>query len=55
MTRALYWDKAHVKNPNDYKNIVTFKYNGTITALNAIQKLHFHCEYSVKWENIYLT
>lgn len=89
-----YLDKAHAKNPNDYrrariiiyapeesdlheitltyiktldhngswdfeiehvdkdKNIVNFKYNGTITALDAYSKLHFHCEHSVKWEFI---
>ena len=34
----------------DNKNIVNFKYNGTITALNAFSKLYFHCEHSVKWE-----
>lgn len=93
--RDKYWDKAHAKNPNDYKyariiiyapdesnlheiiftyiktlndngawdfeiehidkehkNIIIFKYNGTITALNAISELHFHCEHSVKWEFI---
>lgn len=44
------WDFEIEHIDNDCKNIVTFKYNGTITALNAIQKLHFHCEYSVKWE-----
>jgi len=90
-----YWDKAHEKNPNDYKyariiiyapdesnlheitltyiktlnyngawdfeiehidneykNVVTFKYNGTITALDAVSELNFHCEYSVKWERL---
>lgn len=90
-----YLEKAHAKNPNDYRcarikiyapdesdlheitltyiktldnngawdfeiehidrdnmNIVAFKYNGTITALDAISKLHFHCEHSVKWEFI---
>ncbi|MDE6658354.1 MAG: hypothetical protein K2J88_07225 [Oscillospiraceae bacterium] len=90
-----YLEKAHAKNPNDYRcarikiyapdesdlheitltymktldhngawdfeiehidkdnmNIVSFKYNGTITALDAISKLHFHCEHSVKWKFI---
>ena len=90
-----YWDKAHAKNPdnyrnarifiyapdesdlheitlyciktldnngawdfdieriyNDHKNVVTFKYNGTITALNAVSEVHFHCEHTIKWECI---
>ena len=46
------WDFEieHINKENI--NIVTFKYNGTITALNAFSKLHFHCEHSVKWEYI---
>ena len=46
------WDFEieHVKQEN--MNIVTFKYNGGIIALDAISKLHFHCEHSVKWEFI---
>lgn len=90
-----FWDKAHIKNPNDYEmarviiyapyksdlheitltcikilnnngawdfeiehiendytNIVTFKYNGTITALDAVSKLGFRCNHSIKWEYI---
>lgn len=88
-----YWDKAHEKNLNDFKNasvivfapdesdlheltlfcirvldhngawdfkiehidheeqnIITFKYNGTITALNAISSIRSHCIHSIKWE-----
>lgn len=46
------WDFEieHIKN--DYKNIVTFKYNGTITALDAVSELNFHCDHSIKWEYI---
>lgn len=46
------WDfeTEHIDKEN--KNIVTFKYNGTITALNAFSKLFFHCEHSAKWEFI---
>lgn len=25
-------------------------YNDTITALNAAQKLHFHCVHKISWE-----
>ena len=35
---------------DNHKNIVTFKYNGTITALNAAQKLHFHTIHEISWE-----
>lgn len=46
------WDFEIEHIDNDCRNIVTFKFNGTITALDAISKLHFHCEHSVKWECI---
>lgn len=44
------FDIKHVDNEN--LNIVTFKYNGTITAADAISKLHFKCEHTIKseWE-----
>lgn len=40
------FDIEHVENEN--LNIVTFKYNGTITAADAISKLHFQCEHIIK-------
>lgn len=44
------WD-FDIQNIDDEKtNIVTFKYNGTIAASDAIQKLHFHCEHTIKSE-----
>lgn len=46
------WDFEIEHLNQDHMNIVTFKYNGTITPLTAISKLHFHCEHSVKWEFI---
>ena len=46
------WDFETEHIDKDSMNIVTFKYNGTITALDAISKLNFHCENSVKWESI---
>ena len=46
------WDFKIEHIDNEYKNIVTFKYNGTITALDAISDLNFHCEHSVKWEYV---
>ena len=30
---------------SEYKTIIKFKYNGTICALNALQKLHFGYQY----------
>ncbi len=45
------WD-FETEHIDDFTSIVTFKYNGTITALNAISELHFHCKYSVKWNYI---
>lgn len=45
------WD-FEIEHVDKDKNIVNFKYNGTITALDAYSKLHFHCEHSVKWEFI---
>ena len=44
------WDFEIKKDTEQHKNIVLFKYNGKITALNAIQKLHFHCEHEIKTE-----
>ena len=46
------WDFELERIDNDNKNIITFKYNGTITALDAVSELHFHCEHCVKWEYI---
>ena len=46
------WDFKIEHIDKDKINIVTFKYNGTITALDAFSKVHFHCEHSVKWEFI---
>ena len=44
------WD-FDIKYINEEKlNIVTFKYNGTITAADAISKIHFNCEYTIKSE-----
>lgn len=45
------WD-FEIEHVDKDKNIVNFKYNGTMTALDAYSKLHFHCEHSVKWEFI---
>ena len=45
------WDFEVEHFEHEHKNIVTFKYNGTITALDSVSKLHFHCDYSVKWEH----
>ena len=42
------FDIEHIDEEN--LNIVTFKYNGTITAADAISKLHFHCEHTIKSE-----
>ena len=90
-----YWDKAHEKDPDNFKNasvtisapaesdlheltlfcirvldhngawdfkiehidnakqnIITFKYNGSITALDAVGKIRSHCDHSIKWEFI---
>lgn len=44
------WDFEVEHIENEHINIVTFKYNGTITALNAFSKLHFGYEHTVKWE-----
>ena len=44
------WDFEIDHDDNNHKNIVTFKYNGTITALNAAQKLHFHTIHEISWE-----
>ena len=46
------WDFEIEPVKNDHKNIVTFKYNGTITSLNAVSELNFHCDHSIKWEFI---
>ena len=45
------WD-FELERHNKETNIISFKYNGTITTLNAVSDLYFHCEYSVKWEFI---
>lgn len=42
------WD-FEVAHENQ-KNIITFKYNGTITACEAVSKINFHCDHSIKWE-----
>lgn len=44
------FDIEHIDDKN--LNIVTFKYNGTITAADAISKLHFNCEHTItsEWE-----
>ena len=36
---------------SEYKTVLTFKYNGTILVLNALQKLHFGYVYrqELKW------
>lgn len=44
------WDFEITHSEKDNMNIVDFKYNGTITAVNALSKLHYHCEHSIKWE-----
>ena len=35
---------------NTEQKIITFKYNGTINALNAISNIRSHCVHSIKWE-----
>ncbi|MBD5138303.1 MAG: hypothetical protein HDT24_03195 [Ruminococcus sp.] len=44
------WDFniEHIDDEN--LNIVAFKYNGTITAADAISKLHFSCKYTITSE-----
>lgn len=44
------WDFEITRCGKDNMNIVDFKYNGTITAVNAVSKLHYRCEHSIKWE-----
>ncbi|MGN0598434.1 MAG: hypothetical protein ACI4JK_00955 [Oscillospiraceae bacterium] len=46
------WDFAVEHIDKENLNIITFKYNGTITAADAISKLNFHCKYTIKseWE-----
>ena len=40
------FDIDHIENEN--LNIVTFKYNGTITAADAISKLYFQSVHMIK-------
>ncbi|MDE6742476.1 MAG: hypothetical protein K2J95_01195 [Lachnospiraceae bacterium] len=42
------FDVQHIDNEN--LNIVTFKWNGGVCALDAIAELHFHCEHTIKSE-----
>ncbi|MCM1506586.1 MAG: hypothetical protein NC177_05555 [Ruminococcus flavefaciens] len=44
------WDFAvqHIDDKN--LNIITFKWNGEVCAVDAIAELHFHCEYTIKSE-----
>ena len=44
------WDHKIEHIDNAGQNIITFKYNGTITALDAISKIRSNCEHSIKWE-----
>ena len=37
---------------NENQNIITFKYNGTITALDAVSKIQSRSDHSIKWEFI---
>lgn len=46
------WDFEREYIEDKCTNIVYFKYNGTITALNAISELNYHCEHKIKWEFI---
>ena len=46
------WDFEIEHIDNTEQNIITFKYNGTITALNAISKIRSHCAHSITWEFI---
>ena len=46
------WDFVTEYNDCEHKNVITFKYNGTITAADALSELHFRCEHSIKWEFI---
>ena len=46
------WDFEIEHIDNAEQNIITFKYNGTITALNAITKIRSHCVHSIKWRFI---
>lgn len=46
------WDFKIEHIDNAEQNIITFKYNRTITALNAISKIRSHCVHSIKWEFI---
>lgn len=44
------WDFDIQSIYGENTNIITFKYNGTIAAMDAVQKLHFNCEHTVKFE-----
>ncbi len=46
------WDFEIENIEKEHTNIVTFKYNGTITASNAFSKLHFNYDHTAKWEFI---
>lgn len=46
------WDFKTELIDNENQNIITFKYNGTITALDAVSKIRSQCIHSIKWEFI---
>lgn len=46
------WDFKIEHIDNAEQNIITFKYNRTITALDAVSKISSHCVHSIKWEFI---
>ena len=46
------WDFKTERIDNENQNIITFKYNGTITALDAVSKIQSRCDHSIKWEFI---
>ena len=46
------WDFDIEHDDNENQDVITFKYNGTITAADAISKLRFQCVHTIKseWE-----
>ena len=44
------WDFDIEHDDNENQDVITFKYNGTITAADAITKLHFQCVHTIKSE-----
>ena len=44
------WDFDIQYIEEEHLNIVTFKWNGGVIAIDAINELHFHCEHTIQSE-----